>query len=112
MPNWNTNVVAIDAPIEDVDAFIARDDENKPRFNMHKIFPEKFKANDLCGFDGWDYDWAVKHTGSKWFPEICLYDAGCERWLGYDTAWSPNNLLLLRLSEITSWRISNIFEEP
>ncbi len=79
---------------------------------MHRIFPEYFDKNDADGWDGWNYDWAVGTTGSKWFPTIHYVDEGNPTVLGYETAWTPNNGTLQRLSEITGWEIENEYEEP
>lgn len=54
----------------------------------------------------------VAHTGSKWNPNIYLVtDEGRATHLEYDSAWVPNNDLLVRLSELTGWTIHNAFEE-
>ncbi len=41
-----------------------------------------------------------------------INDHGDKVVLGYDTARAPNNLTLLKLSEIADWRIQNEYEEP
>ncbi|MBL4746218.1 MAG: hypothetical protein JKY08_07595 [Flavobacteriaceae bacterium] len=51
-----------------------------------------------------------EHTGSKWSPVIDDGDDFTQ--LQYESAWSPNNETLLKLSEITGWKITNEYEEP
>lgn len=52
MPNWVYNEVEISAPITEVQEFLApdfdMDDPKRPihRFNLHRIFPERFDATD------------------------------------------------------------------
>jgi hypothetical protein len=51
MPNWNNNIVVIDAPIEAVKAYIVQTnkdtkDPDEFMFNMHLLFPERFPASD------------------------------------------------------------------
>ena len=51
MPNWNNNIVVIDAPIEAVKAYIVETkkdpkDPDEFMFNMHLLFPERFPASD------------------------------------------------------------------
>ena len=118
MPNWCFNAVEIQAPLGEVRAYLATDyfmdDPSRPisRFNLHRLFPDRFSADDLCGHNAWDYDWMVKHTGAKWNPNICVRERepGLTV-LDYDTAWMPNNLLLERLHKMTGWTIHNTFEE-
>ena len=113
MPNWNYNEVTVDAPAIEVQKFLIFDNEEY-RFNMHKIFPEVFPSTDTIGDENWDYNWACDNTGSKWFPGLDgVMAAGDDQsYISYDTAWAPNNLLLQKLSEITGWKIENIYEEP
>lgn len=72
MPNWNSNSVAIHAPLNAVKAYLVHKHEDAYMFNMHKLFPDKFSAEDPTGELTWDYDWAVDNTGSKWFPEVYI----------------------------------------
>jgi hypothetical protein len=52
MPNWVYNEVEISAPLSQVQDFLApdfdMDDPNRPirRFNLHRLFPERFDAGD------------------------------------------------------------------
>jgi hypothetical protein len=52
MPNWVHNEVEISAPLSQVQDFLApdfdMDDLNRPilRFNLHRLFPERFDAAD------------------------------------------------------------------
>lgn len=118
MPNWVYNEVDIHASLDEVQEFLATDnDMDEPnqtvtRFNLHKLYPERFGADDLCGFQDWDHDWMVENTGSKWNPTI---DAVSEEngltILGFDSAWSPMNELLSRLHVLTGWTVHNEFEE-
>ena len=114
MPNWNYNSVEIHAPIEAVKEWLVPKDESSFEFNMHKLFPETFPADDPTGSMSWDYDWFVNNTGSKWAPDVdlCTDEDPTVTYLSYDTAWAPNNLTLMRLYELTGWTIVNEYEEP
>lgn len=52
MPNWVHNEVEISAPLSQVQEFLApafdMDDPHRPicRFNLHRLFPERFDAAD------------------------------------------------------------------
>lgn len=52
MPNWVYNEVEISAPLSQVQDFLASDydmdDPKQPihRFNLHRLFPERFEAGD------------------------------------------------------------------
>lgn len=76
MPNWVYNEVDVHASLAEVQAFLTLDsDAADPlkaatRFNLHRLYPERFGPDDLCGYRAWDYDWMVQNTGSKWNPEI------------------------------------------
>ncbi|UWR28315.1 hypothetical protein K3757_18645 (plasmid) [Sulfitobacter sp. S223] len=118
MPNWVFNEVDIHAPLDEVQAFFAPDFEmDEPskavtRFNLHKLYPDRFSADDLCGFNGWDYDWMVENTGSKWNPNLeGITEENGVTFLGFDSAWSPMNELLARLHILTGWTIHNEYEE-
>lgn len=118
MPNWVFNEVDIHASVDEVGLFLAIDydagaQENPAtHFNLHKLFSERFVADDLCGFEAWDYDWMVDNTGSKWNPKIsAISEENGVTYLGFDSAWSPVNELLERLHKITGWVIHNEFEE-
>ena len=113
MPNWNHNSVEIYAPKEAVLEWLVETKEDTFAFNMHKLFPEKFPASDPTGNTNWNYDWFLEKTGSKWPPEVYLSDAEVPdvTYINYDTAWSPNNLTLQRLYELTGWMIVNEYEE-
>jgi hypothetical protein len=117
MPNWVCNEVEINASLEQVQQFLTiaydMDDPERPvnRFNLHKLYPERFEANDLCGYVAWDYDWMVKNTGSKWNPTIHALEENGITYLGFDSAWSPMNELLERMHQLTGWTIHNEFEE-
>jgi hypothetical protein len=118
MPNWVYNEVDIHASLDEVQEFLAvdsdMDEPNRPvsRFNLHKLYPERFEADDLCGHKAWDYDWMVENTGSKWNPTIsAISENSGTTQLGFDSAWSPMNELLERLHQLTGWTIDNEFEE-
>lgn len=116
MPNWTENTVRIDAPIDAVKSRLLHETDNgrdEYYFNMHKLFAERFAADDLTGSMDWEYDWAVHQTGSKWFPVIQAIEEreGSTR-LTYDTARAPNNSTLERLFDLTRWTIENEYEEP
>lgn len=115
MPNWVYNEVDVHAPLTEVRAYFAVDsDQNQPvsRFNLHRLFPERFSADDPCGFQAWDYEWMVEHTGSKWNPTIsAISEKNGVTFLGFDSAWSPMNELLERLHQLTGWVVHNEFEE-
>ena len=119
MPNWNYNEVTIDAPENEVREYLVFTEEKNIfdmqniSFNMHKIFPEKFPTWDPTGAQNWDYLWACDHTGTKWFPCIDAVMAEDDEgsYICYDSAWVPNNLTLLKLSEITGWEIKNEYGE-
>lgn len=118
MPNWVYNEVDIHASLDEVQEFLATDnDMDDPsqtvtRFNLHKLYPERFGADDLCGFQDWDHDWMVENTGSKWNPTIdVVSEENGLTILGFDSAWSPMNELLSRLHVLTAWTIHNEFEE-
>ncbi len=115
MPNWNENRVVIDAPVEEVLKYFV---QVKPEvgwkyrmFNMHLLFPDRFPEDDADWEKNWDYDWSVENTGSKWSPSVSIMDEGDEVVLVYDSARTPNNLTLLKLSELTGWWIKNEYEE-
>jgi Ferredoxin-like domain in Api92-like protein len=113
MPNRNTNIVKIFAREAQVREYlIVREDMT--HFNMHKLFPEHFPADDLAGYNNWDYEWACTNTGARGFPDIHITsepddDVTC---LGYETAWTPNTGTLARLHELTGRRIECEYEEP
>jgi|TARA_R100000935_G_scaffold57366_1_gene91170 hypothetical protein len=117
MPNWVYNEVDIHAPLADVQPFLTidydMDDPKLPvnRFNLHKLYPDRFDAGDQRGFEAWDHDWMVKNTGSKWNPTIHASDENGITSLGFDSAWNPMNELLERLHKLTGWTIHNEFEE-
>jgi hypothetical protein len=118
MPNWVYNEVEIAASRDEVQPFLATDydmdDPTRPvsRFNLHKLFPERFDADDLCGRKAWDYDWMLVNTGAKWNPEISVIsEKNGTTFLGFDSAWCPTNELLKHLHELTGWTIHNDFEE-
>lgn len=73
MPNWNSNTVTIHAPYSQVEPYLVKDAESQLRFNMHIIFPDKFPNDDSIGDKNWDFDWVVKNTGSKTFPEVHVH---------------------------------------
>lgn len=118
MPNWVYNEVDIHASLDEVQKFLAldndMDDPLQPvtRFNLHELFPERFELDDPCGFKAWNYDWMVENTGSKWNPNISAIseDNGMTQ-LGFDSAWSPMNELLERMHQLTGWIIECEFEE-
>lgn len=114
MPNRNYNWVIVGAPKEQVKEYFIKIGEEPEtyKFNMHKLFPETFPEGDELGNDNWNYDWACDTTGSKWFPDLEIEDQGDETILTYETAWAPNNGTLERLHNLTSWRITNEYEEP
>ncbi len=112
MPNWNFNSVSVDAPVAEVKTYLVKR-KKQYFFNMHLLYPDKFPSGDPTGEKGWDYDWYVENTGSKWPPEV---DTPCSNGdlgtqLYYDTARAPNNLTLKRLHELTGWTIVNEYEE-
>jgi hypothetical protein len=118
MPNWVYNEVDIHASMDEVQQFLATDngsdnpDNPPPRFNLHRLYPERFGADDLCGFKAWNYDWMVDHTGAKWNPTISVIsETNGVTYLGFDSAWCPVNELLERLHKLTGWTIHNEFEE-
>ena len=114
MPNWNSNKVAIYAPLEEVKKYLVFEDRNYIYFNIPKVFPYRFSADDLLGSKGWDYDWTIENTGTKWFPSIDnVQELGHDiTELQYDTAREPNNIFLHRLHKLTDWKIENEYEEP
>ena len=114
MPNWNSNGVAIHAPLEAVKAYLVPQADDTYLFNMHLLFPDRFPVVDPTGEINWDYDWAVDNTGSKRFPDVTIDRCGpkAPTLLNYDTARAPNNDLLGRLHEMTGWPIDNVYEEP
>ena len=117
MPNWNYNELTIYAPRTEVKKWLAWRVRNRAYFfNMHKLFPERFGADDKDGFKGWDYDWYVQNTGSKWcaeiYPSAINKDEPGMTKMFYETAWSPNLALIERLHEETSWRMECYYDEP
>lgn len=76
MPNWVYNEVDIHASLDEVGRFLAVDTSTEnphnpsTRFNLHQLYPERFEADDLCGFKAWDYDWMIENTGCKWNPTL------------------------------------------
>ncbi len=114
MPNLNANRVTIYAPEKDVKKFLLsaqRDDWTLYwLFNMHRLFPERFGEDDLAGFKNQDTCWMILHTWSKWYPTIDITPTPDGVLLTYNTAWTPNNFALLKLSELTGWRIQNNYE--
>jgi hypothetical protein len=76
MPNWVYNEVEVHASLEEVQPYLAVDsdmgDPNRPvtRFNLHRLYPERFAVDDPCGHRAWNYDWMVENTGAKWNPTI------------------------------------------
>lgn len=118
MPNWVSNELSIAASYDEFRAFMARDTSGPDAsllveyFNLHRLFPERFGPEDLCGFEAWDYDWMVDHTGTKWNPKID-HVSSCIEYIvvTFDSAWSPPKLLLERLHQITGWKLQNVFEE-
>lgn len=118
MPNWVYNEVDIHASRDEVQKFLAVDpeaaDSSCPatHFNLHKLFPRRFEADDLCGFKNWDYDWMVEHTGAKWNPVInTISEMDGVTLLGFNSAWCAMNDLLERIHKLTGWTIHSEFEE-
>lgn len=115
MPNWNYNSVTIGAPIDEVQQYLVYPKGKKHAvFNMHLLYPEVFSRNDKAWDKAWDYNWAVEHTGSKWFPTIHHIESTKDNMtlLVFDTAWEPNNKLLEKLHQVTGWYLVNSYEEP
>lgn len=118
MPNWVYSEVTLAASYEELQDFLTRDESDPEypcdifRFNLHRLFPERFGPEDACGYEAWDYDWMVDHTGSKWNPKVDhVASSGGEILICFKSAWSPSNLLLERLHQKTGWKIHNEFEE-
>jgi hypothetical protein len=113
MPNWNYNSVEIHAPLEAVKERLIPSLNDSYVFNMHKLFSEKFPADDPTGDKTWEYNRYVEHTGAKWAPEvhICISEVAGVTVLGYDTAWTPNNGTLQRLHDKTGRTIRNEYLE-
>lgn len=112
MPNWNFNRVCIQAPLAEVEKFLSSTKDNRLMFNMHLLFPERFWPDDLDWEKNWDYEWACKNTGSKWFPDLYFCEAdGCTEFL-YNTAREPNIKTLEKLSKLWGWTILLEYEEP
>jgi hypothetical protein len=115
MPNWNSNGVTINAPLNEVKKYLVFNEKwTEAMFNMHLLFPELFNSSDVLWDKNWNYDWAVINTGTKWFPMIKeLYEMDLDvTYLWYKTARWPNNLLLKKLHKLTNWAILNHYEEP
>lgn len=111
MPNWNSNIVTICAPLADVQTYFVPA-SSKYRFNMHLLFPDRFDANDPEGQQNRNYHWFIDHTGAKWAPFVEIEGKGKETRLIYDTAREPNNKTLERLHQLTGWTIVNEYVEP
>jgi hypothetical protein len=104
MPNWNNNVVTIDAPLDQVKQWLTPLANSEYEFDLHKLFPEMASQDDPA---------TDELTGSKRNPTIEYCDGDDQQTsLGYDSARTPNNGTLRRLHELTGWRIENEFEEP
>ena len=114
MPNWVYNEVEIAAPLSEVQAYLFEtadpdcQGQNVYFFNLHRLFPERFEADDQRGLEAWDYDWMRENVGTKWNPKIDYVadDEGGTR-LSFDSAWCPPRELLEHLHELTGWRIVN-----
>ena len=80
---------------------------------MHLLFAETFPEGDERGDKTWNYDWFTENTGSKWAPEVHFCESRSDKitFLGYDTAWTPNNGTLQRLHDKTGWKICNEYTE-
>lgn len=61
MPNWNYNSVKIHAPEHEVREWLT-EDRGDLYFNMHRLFPERYDADDEAGHKTWNYDWVDEHT--------------------------------------------------
>ena len=118
MPNWVYNEVEIAAPLSEVQAYLFEtvDPECQGQrvhyFDLHRLFPDRFKADDQQGLEAWDYDWMVENIGTKWNPKIDLIEeVDGKTQLAFDTAWCAPNELLEHLHTLTGWKIVNRHDE-
>lgn len=119
MANMVYNEVEIVAPLIEVQAYLFEiDDPESTRggkvhvFNLHRLYPERFEADDQQGLKAWNYDWMTDNIGTKWNPHIdFIEESEGKTQLAFDTAWAPPLELLEHWHKLTGWTIHNEFEE-
>ena len=118
MPNWVYNEVEIAAPLSEVQAYLFETDDPEYQgqrthfFNLHRLFPERYQADDEQGLKAWDYDWMYDNIGTKWNPKIEFIDGDEHATkLDFESAWSPPLDLLEYWHKLTGWTIHSEFEE-
>lgn len=124
MPNWCENTLVISGVkrelIESVIKFINGGDS---LFDFNKVIPypsEYARMDDLAqeagdnpikvpvkdGYNSGGYEWCVNNWGTKWnansaaLSDICITLDGFSATIYFDTAWSPPNPVVHRLSEL------------
>lgn len=70
MANTYSNSVLIGAPRHKVEQFLIDISIGDFRFNMAKLFPEQFPANDESGEETWTAAWCCDNTGSPTLAEV------------------------------------------
>lgn len=112
MPNYCFNEVTIETWLSDAMNFFHNEDD-KFYFNMTYLYPWVFQIWNSKGTKGWDWDWMEKNTWTRSLPEIEILPASNENKtvISYETAWTPNNWALLKLSRRARVKVTNIYEE-
>lgn len=68
--------------------------------NNDEQFANALLGNKGYEYDNW-YDWRLAHWGTKWDVSLPFIDFTDDKLsLSYDTAWSPANEVLLKVSEM------------
>lgn len=61
----------------------------------------------------WSYNWCQKNLWTKWYPSLESIDPDMENdHIWFDSAWSPPEELIKRLSNFVPWILTLEYEEP
>lgn len=124
MPNWCNNSVSITETKEGgllrfVNAYFTNDTITKLDSSQEILFRETIKKKGLMSSllpcldeEGW-HDFNVANWGTKWDVRDCYVSFyGCEIYLDYDTAWSPNLEFWQMITEEFDIEVSMTSNEP
>ena len=139
MPNYCYNSLEIEATAQQLldDKWIVQvtnyeSDASLYRFNLHKLFPEKYPEeytewkfqsdkHKWCWdwevdntFDmHWDYTWCIKNIGTKWLFDMYNHSKPDEFFnTSFETAWSPPTWLIQKFAEMSKLNLELEYEEP
>ncbi len=61
----------------------------------------------------WDYDWCCENLWTKWYPALESIHEDIENdYISFESAWSPPEALIKRLSYHVWWILTLEYEEP